>query len=71
MAWINLQIDQTSPNKVATSVDEASVSGSVQTPSQTTSTPSSSPNEIGEKGHLKKSKGTFEFPEGGWECSKC
>ena len=20
---------------------------------------------------MKKSKGSFEFPEGGWECSKC
>ena len=26
---------------------------------------------MGEKTPYKKSKGNFEFPEGGWECSKC
>ena len=32
--------------------------------------PTKGPNG-GEKKKGKKEKGTFEFPEGGWECSKC
>lgn len=74
MAWINLQIDQSTPIK-ETSSDEIKNSNeqpnSAQTPSESQSTPGISPNETGEKSSLKKSKGNFEFPEGGWECSKC
>lgn len=69
MAWINLQIDQNTPLKTENENTDG-LSASAATPSQTTSTPNT-PYDVGDKGHLKKSKGNFEFPEGGWECSKC
>lgn len=61
MAWINLQIDETTPIKETDSADEVKNSNeqpnSAETPSETQSTPCDTPNETGGKGHLKKSKG--------------
>lgn len=60
MAWINLQIDETTPIKENDS-DEIKCCSNEQpnssdTPSETQSTPCDTPNETGEKGHLKKTK---------------
>lgn len=60
MAWINLQIDETTPIKENDSDEIADVNGqpdSAATPSETQSSPCDTPNETSEKSHLKKSKG--------------
>ena len=60
MAWINLQIDDSSPIKEN---DSDEIKGSIEqpnsglTPSETQSSPCCTPNDTDEKDHLKKSKG--------------
>jgi len=60
MAWINLQIDDSSPIKEN---DSDEIKGSNEqpnsciTPSETQSSPCCTPNDTDEKDHLKKSKG--------------
>lgn len=79
MDWINLQIEKETPCKNMTTeriMDSEKVSDTpLQTSSETnTPAPDVSPSDLGEKTaykNLNKSKGNFEFPEGGWECSKC
>ena len=75
MDWINLQIEEETPLK-KTATEGKSYSEKTETPAVSSSeastpAPDVSPNELGEKAGYKKSKGNFEFPEGGWECSKC
>lgn len=77
MDWINLQIEKETPIKNLTTErkldsDKAETPSMAQSSSEvSTPAPDASPHALGEKTPYKKSKGNFEFPEGGWECSKC
>ena len=75
MDWINLQIEKETPSKNTTTerkADGEKIGTEAQSSSEaSTPAPDVSPNTLGEKASFKKSKGNFEFPEGGLECSKC